>query len=188
VAVVGEAIALTRRRLLAGTGALAASLVVARAPGLNAAPTWAARSPDDPVHQVLRAYVSTLVPGPVDDPEGTPGAVEAEAVEQLEAQAPYIILPLVADVTAASLATTGRDFASLSYAQREELLVAAFADPRRAPHHLVALAIGAGTFYGDFRNRVGGNHIGFPGPSDGYLGTYTDRTGHGQPQAEAVPS
>ena len=183
----GEGLALTRRRLLAGSGALAAGLVVARVPALEAA-TWSARqTPDDPVHRVLRAYVATLVPGPDEDPEGTPGAVEAEAVEQLEAQVPYIIPPLVADVTAASLATTGRDFASLPYAEREQLLVAAFADPRRAPHHLVALAVGAGTFYGDFRNRVGGTHIGFPGPSDGYLSTYTDRTGHGQPQAEAVP-
>ena len=64
----------------------------------------------------------------------------------------------------------------------------AFADDVRSPYHLIALAIGAGAFYGDFVNRVGGTHLGFPGPSDGYLDTYTDRTGHGQPQREAVPS
>ena len=67
-------------------------------------------------------------------------------------------------------------------------LVAAFADTSRSPYHLIALAVGAGTFYGDFRNRVGGTHLGFPGPSDGYLSSYTDRTGHGQPQADAVPA
>jgi hypothetical protein len=49
------------------------------------------------------------------------------------------------------------------------------------------MAVGAGTFYGDFRNHVGGTHIGFPGPSDGYLATWTDRTGHGQPEGEAIP-
>lgn len=142
----------------------------------------------DPVQAVLAAYVSTLVPGPDDDPDGTPGAVEAGAVDQLEAQAPYIIPPIVTDVTAAALATHGQPFELLGYADREALLVAAFADPQRSPYHLIALAVGAGTFYGDFRNRVGGTHLGFPGPSEGYLATYTDRTGHGQPQADAVPA
>jgi hypothetical protein len=128
------------------------------------------------------------VPGPGSDRRGTPGAVQAGAVEQLRAQVAYIIPPLVADVTAASIATTGRDFASLPYPQRESLLVAAFANPTRSPYHLIALAVGAGTFYGDFRNRVGGSYIGFPGPSDGYLATYTDRTGHRQPEGEAIPA
>jgi hypothetical protein len=141
----------------------------------------------DPVTAVLRAYVSTLVPGPRDDPAGTPGAVEAGAVEQLQAQVPYVIPLLVPDLTAVALAAHGRPFADLAYAEREALLVAAFADDTRAPYHLVALAVGAGTFYGDFRNRVGGTHLGFPGRSDGYLATYTDRTGHGQPQVDAVP-
>lgn len=176
----------TRRQLLAagatlGTAAALGPLsrtLPARATGPAAA---------DPVTDTLRAYVSTLVPGPVDDPRGTPGAVEAGAVEQLQAQAPYIVAPIVADVNAAALSLHGSTFAQLDYHRREALLVDAFADPNRAPHHLVALAIGAGTFYGDFRNRVGGVHLGFPGPSSGYLDTFTDRTGHGQPQADAVP-
>ena len=152
-------------------------------------PAWAAgpAQGEDPVRTTLRAYVATLVPGPGDDPQGTPGAVEAEAVEQLEVQAPYVIIPIVTDVTGAALATHGQPFASLDYPAREALLVEAFADQARAPYHLIALAVGAGTFYGDFRNRVGGEHLGFPGPSDGYLATYTDRTGHGQPQVDAVP-
>jgi hypothetical protein len=128
-----------------------------------------------------------LVPGPGDDPLGTPGAVEAGAVQQLWKHVPYVIPLLTADLTAASLGRNGRDFASLPYREREALLVEAFADSTRAPYHLIALAIGAGSFYGDFKNRVGGGHMGFPGPSNGYLSTYTDRTGHGQPEAAAIP-
>lgn len=180
--------ALTRRTLLVGTAA-GGVLALAAPPGWV---RWAAAAPaqaaTDPVRALLRAYVSTLVPGPGDDPAGRPGAVEAGSVEQLEVQAPYVIPPIVADLTAAALAAHGRDFASLGYRDREALLVAAFADPSRAPYHLIALAVGAGCFYGDFRNRVGGTHIGFPGPSDGYLATYTDRTGHGQPEGDAVPA
>ena len=171
---------ITRRRLLAGSGA--ASLVLVAGP--RRLLRWARATPVD---DVLAAYVATLVPGPADDPAGTPGAVEAEAVQQLYVQAPYVIPLVVADVSAAALAAHGQAFESLPYPEREALLVQAFADPSRSPYHLVALAVGAGTFYGDFRNRVGGTHLGFPGPSDGYLDTYTDRTGHGQPQADAVP-
>ncbi len=164
--------AITRRRLLASAGAVG---VVAWT-----APRWVlAQVPvaDD----VLRAYVDTLVPGPR-------GAVDAGAVEQLHEQAPYVIPTVVADVTTTALVTHGRPFTDLRYAEREALLVDAFADPARSPYHLIALAVGAGCFYGDFRTRVGGEHLGFPGPSDGYLATYTDRTGHGQPQAEAIPA
>lgn len=178
---------ITRRALLAGCGALGASAVVPlrwwAAPVAGASPVAA-----DPVRELLAAYVATLVPGPVDDPAGTAGAVEAGAVEQIEAQAPYVIPPLVADLDAAALAAHAQPFAALEYADREALLVAAFDDPQRSPYHLIGLAVGAGTFYGDFRNRVGGTHLGFPGPSDGYLATYTDRTGHGQPQALAIPA
>lgn len=176
----------SRRQLLLGGAALAVTMTVDPFAWVLAGATGATPS-QDPVRATLRAYVSTLVPGPADDPHGTPGAVEAEAVEQLEAQVPYVIVPIVTDVEAAAIATHGQPFASLDYPAREALLIDAFADQVRAPYHLVALAIGAGTFYGDFRNRVGGEHLGFPGPSDGYLETYTDRTGHGQPQAEAVP-
>jgi len=187
--VLGRSAALSRRSLLVaafGT-ALAAGL------GLIGPPPWArpaagATASDDPVTALLEAYASTLVPGPADDPEGTAGAVEAGAVEQLRRRVPYVVPPLVADLTGAALAAHGRPFAALSYPEREALLVEAFADDRRAPYHLIALAIGAGAFYGDFANRVGGAHLGFPGPSDGYLATYSDHTGHGQPQAAAVPA
>jgi hypothetical protein len=180
---------ITRRGLLAGAGATGTLVLLGgrwtAVPAGEAA--TAATAPADPATAVLAAYVSTLVPGPGDDPEGTPGAVDAGAIEQLQAQAPYVIPLVVADVSAAALAAHGRAFAALPYPDREALLVDAFADGSRAPYHLIAMAVGAGTFYGDFRNRVGGTHLGFPGPSDGYLATYTDRSGHGQPQAEAVP-
>lgn len=176
----------SRRRVLAG--AAATSLVVVLDPlGLIRAGAGPARPAGDPYRDLLRAYVSTLVPGPGDDPTGSAGAVEAGAVEQLEAQAPYVIPPLVADLNGAALSRFAQPFAALDYSAREELLVDAFADPDRAPYHLIALAVGAGCFYGDFRNRTGGTHLGFPGPSQGYLATYTDATGHGQPQRDAVP-
>lgn len=178
---------MTRRALLVGTGALGATVVLPLPRWVASAGATAA-GPADPVHELLAAYVSTLVPGPADDPAGTPGAVEAGAVGQLEVHVPYVIPFLVADVDGAALAAHGQPFAALTYAQREALLVAAFADASRSPYHLIALAIGAGAFYGDFVNRVGGTHLGFPGPSDGYLSTYTDRTGHGQPDAPAVPA
>jgi hypothetical protein len=175
----------TRRALIVGAAASGASVLVPRPSWLGAI---VGAAPADPVIDVLAAYVSTLVPGPVDDPEGTAGAVEAGAVQQLQVHVPYVIPLLVADVEAAALAEHGQPFTALGYADREALLVAAFADAARAPYHLVALAIGAGSFYADFVNRVGGTHLGFPGPSNGYLDTYTDRTGHGQPQALAIPA
>lgn len=180
---------ITRRHLLAGGGALAVAVVLPPLHRVAAAATAQASPPgSDPVRVVLAAYVSTLVPGPRDDPQGTPGALEAGAVEQIQEQVPYIVAPIVSDVSAAALTLHGQPFEALGYADREALLVAAFADRRRSPYHLIALAVGAGTFYGDFRNRVGGAHLGFPGPADGYLATYTDRTGHGQPQSDAVPA
>jgi hypothetical protein len=174
---------ITRRALLAGSGAAGLAALVP-------VPRWAAATVRgaDPVTSVLAAYVSTLVPGPADDPEGSPGAVEAGAVDELFAHVPYIVPLVVADVQAVALAAHGQPFDALAYPEREALLVAAFADPTRAAHHLVALAIGAGAFYADFRSRVGGTHIGFPGPSDGYFDSYTDRDGHGQPQALAIPA
>lgn len=181
----GSRWAFSRRHVLTVGVALAVTMTVDPFAWVLAGATGAAPG-DDPVRTTLRAYVATLVPGPGDDPSGTPGAVEAEAVEQLEAQVPYVIVPIVTDVSGAAMAKHGQPFASLDYPAREALLIEAFADPQRAPYHLIAMAIGAGTFYGDFRNRVGGEHLGFPGPSAGYLGTYTDRTGHGQPQADAV--
>lgn len=173
-----------RRHVLVGGGALAFSLIGDPFAIFRVA---AATRGEDPVTETLRAYVSTLVPGPDDDPAGTPGAVAALGVEQIQQLVPYVIPPLVTDVTAAAFSAHGKPFAALGYEQREALLVEAFASNERAPYHLIAMAIGAGAFYGSFVNRVGGDHLGFPGPSDGYLDTYTDRTGHGQPQLEAVP-
>jgi hypothetical protein len=142
----------------------------------------------DPVTALVRAYLSTLVPGPADDPLGGPGAVEAGGVEELLAQAPYVVPLLVADLTAAALAAHGTDFASLDYARREALVVDAFADGIRSVYHLIALAVGAGSFYADFRTRVGSTWMGLPGPATSYLDTFTDRTGHGQTQRDAVPA
>jgi hypothetical protein len=172
---------MTRRELLVGAGAVGALTFALPSSLLRGA---GAAAPDD---AVLIAYAATLVPGPGDDPEGSPGAVEADAVPQLYAQVPYVLPFIVADVSGAALAAHAQPFEDLAYAEREALLVAAFADDTRSPYHLIALAVGAGTFYGDFRNHVGGEHLGFPGSSDGYLATYTDRTGHGQPEGEAVP-
>jgi hypothetical protein len=182
----GAGARITRRALLAGSGALGVSIVLPVP--LRAWAAAAAPGATDPVTSVLGAYVSTLVPGPTDDPEGTPGAVEAGAVEELQAHVPYVIPLIVADVEAVAVATYAKPFDALGYPEREAILVDAFADPARAAHHLVALAIGAGAFYADFRSRIGGLHMGFPGPSDGYLDTYTDRDGHGQPQALAIPA
>ncbi len=174
-----------RRRLLLGGAALGFTLVADPFAVVRAA---AGPGGPDPVTTLLRAYVSTLVPDGDDDPDGRPGGVAAMGVEQIQEHVPYVIPPIVTDLTAAALAAHNQAFADLGYAEREALLVAAFADDSRSPYHLIAMAIGAGAFYGSFANRVGGEHLGFPGPSDGHLGTYTDRTGHGQPQRDAVPT
>ena len=176
---------LTRRAVLLGLAAAGASAAL----GPTAWPRAGARPAAEPdaVTALLRSYVSTLVPGPGDDPAGTPGGVEAEGVEAILAGAPYVAPLLVADLTAAAVAAHGRDFPALAYTEREALVVAAFADGNRSPYHLIALALGAGAFYGDLRNHVGSTHLGVPSASDGYLATFTDRTGHGQPDGEAVP-
>jgi hypothetical protein len=176
----------SRRSLLAG-------LVLAAAGALVGPPRWTAQAaaavaPIDPATALLQAYVSTLVPGPGDDPSGTPGGVEAGGVEAILEHAPYVVPLLVSDLTAVALAAHGCDFASLAYSEREALLVGAFADGTRSPYHLIALALGAGAFYGDLRNHVGSAYLGLPSASDGYLATFTDRTGHGQPEGEAVPA
>lgn len=179
---------ISRRRVLLG-GVAAGAVALAGSARVHAI----ARSlpGTGPTRDVLRAYVSTLVPGPDDDPAGTPGAVEAGGVDSILEHAPYVVPAIVADATGAALAAHGRPFEALAYDEREALLVAAFGDDRRSPYHLIALSLGAGAFYADFHAergiRVGGAHLGFPGPSDGYLHSYSDRTGHGQPQAEAVP-
>lgn len=176
----------SRRAVLAG-------LVLAAAGALVGPPRWTARAaavvaPVDPVTALVRAYVATLVPGPGDDPSGAPGGVEAGGVEAILEHAPYVVPLLVADLTAAALAAHRSEFASLAYPEREALVVGAFADGTRSPYHLIALALGAGAFYGDLRNHVGSTYLGLPGSSDGYLATFTDRTGHGQPEGEAVPA
>lgn len=172
----------TRRRVLLGglaAGAVTATLPVSLARSLTHS--------GDPHTATMHAYLSTLVPGPGDDPRGAPGAVEAGGLDALQQHAPYVIPTVVADVNVAAFLTHGVPFAALGYPRREALLVEAFADPVRAPYHLIALAIGAGAFYGNFRNHVGGDYIGFPGPSDGYLATFSDGVAHGQPQLRAVP-
>lgn len=180
----------TRRRVLKAAGI--AALVVIGPPGWWR-PAAGQTPPEGLASQipVLRAYVSTLVPGPGDDPSGAPGGVEAGGVDAIVAHAPYVIPLVVADVNAAALNAHGVPFEALGYAAREALLVEAFADGARSPYHLIALALGAGAFYGDFYgpqgNRTGSRYLGFPGPSHGYLASFTDRTGNGQPEAEAEP-
>ncbi|MDQ2649761.1 MAG: hypothetical protein M3Z03_09405 [Actinomycetota bacterium] len=171
--------------MLGGTALAALGLV---GPFGGVAPAAAGQSPVDPVTALVQAYLSTLVPGPADDPLGGPGAVEAGGVEELLAQAPYVVPLLVADLTAAALVAHGTDFVSLDYPEREALVVDAFADSIRSVYHLIALAVGAGAFYADFRSRVGSTWMGLPGPADSYLDTFTDRTGHGQPQRDAIPA
>lgn len=171
--------------MIGGTALAALGLV---GPFGGVARAAAGQSPADPATALVRAYLSTLVPGPADDPLGGPGAVEAGGVEELLAQAPYVVPLLAADLTAAALLAHGTDFVSLDYPEREALVVDAFADNIRSVYHLIALAVGAGAFYADFRSRVGSTWMGLPGPADSYLDTFTDRTGHGQAQRDAVPA
>lgn len=184
----GGAGTISRRRLLVGGAAVAG--LAALGPGRLQAWALPVPGPDRAASRVLRAYVATLVPGPGDDPTGTPGGVEAGGVESILEHAPYVVPLLVADLTSAALAAHGKPFEALAYPQREALVVQAFADGARLPYHLIVLSLAAGAFYADYHaadgTRVGGEHLGFPGPSDGYLGTYTDRTGHGQPQRAAL--
>ena len=189
----GEGRGLSRRRAVQALAAGAAMLGTG-AWRWAATPAAGAVRPvplPDEALGVLRAYVATLVPGPEDDPAGTPGGVEAGGVEAIVAHAPYVVPLLTADLTAAALVAHGRPFPDLTYAEREALVAAGFADDARVTYNLIALALGAGAFYADFygpeRGWLGARHLGYPGPSDGYLATYADGTGHGQPQRDAVP-
>lgn len=177
---------MNRRQVLVGGGATAAFgvLVGVSRPAAGAAVVLGA---GPRFGSTLDAYASTLVPGPIDDPTGAPGAVEAQGVQVLLAQLPEVAPVVATDVEAAALTKHLQPFTWLTYEQREALLVDAFADPMRSPSHLIAFALVAGAFYGDMANHVGGAYLGLPGPSGGYLDRYTDRTGHGQPEAAAVP-
>jgi hypothetical protein len=180
---------LGRRAVLAGGAGLAAWLAVAP---LRIRSAWGAPARlagrAAPFPGTLAAYASTLVPGPIDDPSRTGGAYEAGGVQVLLDQLPEVAPVVVADVEAAALTRHFAPFTTLTYSQRQDLLVKLFADPLHSTPHLIAFALIAGAYYGDMVNRVGSKNMGLPGPSKGYLATYTDRTGHGQPQCLAIPA
>lgn len=121
--------------------------------------------------KTMEALTDTTIPGPVSDPEGSVGGVEAGALDVL--YDPYYGLSsflgiLCWDLNATSVLWYRKLFKDLNLSQRTEIVL--FKDNNspmksiyKEAENLVKLA-----FYGAIINDVGTEYISFPGPSYGY--------------------
>jgi len=125
----------------------------------------------DPVYQVERtvaAFADTVIPGPADDPDRGPGALDAYALNMMYDQfypfyemVPGIVMFL--DQTAQRVA--GADFADCTFEQRTEALLEVVDE---VPYFQLGMQFVKMAFYGGIYNTVGTDYVGFPGSSRGY--------------------
>jgi hypothetical protein len=171
-----------RRRFLQESGTWALGLMVGSVAGLARAvtPPWSipafARKPlsgaclkaVDNVQKTLEAALDAVVPGPLGDPEGAPGAIEACGMNILmDASFPFkqyadmfaMILEGLADQA------YGKSFVDLDHDERVEVLV-------QAEHQLPLLRLAwraiRSAFFGGAYNGHGFAYVGYPGPNLGY--------------------
>lgn len=124
--------------------------------------------PSGEVERTLAAVLDTVVPGPSSDPEGTPGALEACAMNLLlDDHYPFrSFAPMfVAVFDQLAQEAHGQAFADLPYEARLDVLVRA-----QGQIPLLTLAYRAirSAFYGGAYNGVGLSYLNYPGPNLGY--------------------
>jgi hypothetical protein len=136
--------------------------------------------------ETLKAFADTIIPGPHSDPEGSPGGVEAGALEVLYdpyyGLKPFIGL-LTRNLNRSSLWWCHKLFKDLDLRQRTAIVL--FKDNfsllklvYENAEMLVKLS-----FYGAIINDVGTDYISFPGPALGYF-DYSFKEQYAQPQTE----
>ncbi|MGD8524411.1 MAG: DUF5987 family protein [Desulfobacterales bacterium] len=173
---------LKRLTVICGSGAAGISYL---APGSDAAEavdfenTWLQE-------KTLQAFADTIIPGPNSDPEGSPGGLEAGALEVL--YDPYYGLTPVIDLLTRNLNRSSlwwchRLFKDLDLNQRTAIVLFKdnFSLSKLVYEHaemLVKLS-----FYGAIINDVGTDYIYFPGPAHGYS-DYSFKKQFAQPQTE----
>jgi hypothetical protein len=159
--------------------------IYALAPGSNAAEAIDAED-SCLQEETLRAFADTIIPGPHSDPEGSPGGVEAGALEVLHdpyyGLEPFIGL-LTRNLNRTSLWRYHKLFRDLALDQRTAIVL--FKDNfsllklvYQNAEMLVKLA-----FYGAIINDVGTDYISFPGPAPGYF-DYSFNEQFAQPQTD----
>lgn len=169
---------LTRRDALAlalrgGTAAIFAAALAT--PAGRALAQVACRQPATDVDRTILALARTAVPGGDEDPTGAPGAAEACALDVL--YDPFYGFVTIASVVATDLDAHARlagleSFRAGTLAQRTAILVERQQDPALGLVYVAAIALCYIAFYADVVSSVGGTYIGFPGPSDGYVGDH----------------
>jgi hypothetical protein len=120
------------------------------------------------VEKTLEAALDAVVPGPLGDPEGAPGAIEACGMNiLLDASFPFKQYASLFAMVLDGLADTayGKPFATLAHAERVEVLV-------QAEHQMPLLRLAwraiRSAFFGGAYNGHGFDYVGYPGPNVGY--------------------
>ncbi|TNF26116.1 MAG: hypothetical protein EP329_21735 [Deltaproteobacteria bacterium] len=120
------------------------------------------------IERTLAAILDAVVPGAESDPDGTPGAVEACAMNLLlDGAYPFrdYAPAIVALMDALAESAHGAPFATLGLAERVEVLVTA---QETLPLLRLAYRAIRSAFYGGAYNGVGLDYVGYPGPNLGY--------------------
>lgn len=123
---------------------------------------------ETPLEKTLTAVLETVVPGAETDPDQTPGAVEACAMNLLSDGAfPFRENAQLMAGLVDGLATAahGVPFAQLEPALRETVLLEA---QESLPLLRLAYKAIRSAFYGGAYNGVGLDYVGYPGPNLGY--------------------
>jgi hypothetical protein len=167
------------KRMGAWTLAAAGSLLwltdparAAAAPRVLPAPKPALPLADRHIRQTLAAFADTIIPGPEHDPDGTPGAVQARAVELFHD--PYYgvdkLLPgFVAELDRLALERYQSTFVALTFAKRTDVVLGMQNSPVVEPLLLLVMVlIPSLAFYAGPLSDVGIAYIQWGGPAHEY--------------------
>ena len=163
----------SRRGFLKGITVLCASGVA----GISGGKLWADGTDVGDVKashiekETMKALADTIIPGPISDPEGSVGGVEAGALEVL--YDPYYGLrPFIGiisiDLNLASFWWYRKLFKNLGLRQRTRIILFKDYFSLIKPVYEQAEILVKLAFYGAIINDVGTDYISFPGPSLGY--------------------
>jgi hypothetical protein len=172
---------ITRRDALAlaARGSLAAVFAgFLASPAGRALAQTACREPASEVEHTILAVARTAVPGTDEDPDQTPGAAEACALDVMfdDFYGFGYVAPIVANDLDVHARLHGLDrFRDGTLAQRTAILTERQADGRLGLLYVATIALVYIAFY---TSEVGGDYIGFPGPSGGYVGSHSDRVAY----------
>ena len=118
--------------------------------------------------KTMAAFADTVIPGPDNDPEGGPGALDTLALNMVyDRFYPFVafapLLTRILDQKATQVFEL--DFADCSFDQRTQVLLAVIEE---LPIFQMGFQFIKMAFYGGVYNEVGTDYVGFPGPSLGY--------------------